>query len=232
MLDSIKAGWNPTNCCWKIFRRSVIQSIVSRASPTAVAVNLPRNRTQISWTANEVVLPTIEGSPAFSAVIRVAGITGRIRGMKFKRSDGQTVRPSLVILDDRRPMNRPGRLASAPTVNASLRARCWSGGAGAEKSAVSCLYRDPSRRYGRPDSRYGKTSRMDGERTKMVYAFPTMKSSGIVTPKSVRILCVPMAICGRPPRFTEPISKRWTPERKWLGCRDSIMMRRPRSSTR
>jgi hypothetical protein len=33
-----------------------------------------------------------------SAIIRVAGITGRIRGTKFKRPDGHTVRPSLVVL--------------------------------------------------------------------------------------------------------------------------------------
>jgi len=31
----------------------------------------------------------------------VAGITGRIRGMKYKRADGKTVRPSLVVLDSR-----------------------------------------------------------------------------------------------------------------------------------
>ena len=57
-------------------------------------------RTRITWTANEVVLPTVEGSPASGVVIRVAGLTGRIRGMKFKRSDGRSVRPSLVIVDD------------------------------------------------------------------------------------------------------------------------------------
>ncbi len=58
-------------------------------------------RTHIAWTAREVVLPTIAGSPASSAIIKVAGITGRIRGMKYKRADGRTVRPSLVVLDSR-----------------------------------------------------------------------------------------------------------------------------------
>ncbi len=56
-------------------------------------------RTFISWTAKEIVLPTIPESKASGAIIKVGGITGRIRGMKYKRSDGQTVRPSLVILD-------------------------------------------------------------------------------------------------------------------------------------
>jgi hypothetical protein len=57
-------------------------------------------RTRITWTSNEVVLPTIKGSPASGMIIRVAGLTGRIRGMKFKRSDGRSVRPNLVIVDD------------------------------------------------------------------------------------------------------------------------------------
>ena len=57
-------------------------------------------RTYIVWTAKEIVLPTIPGSPASGAIIRVAGITGRIRGMKFKRPDGRNVRPDFVIPDD------------------------------------------------------------------------------------------------------------------------------------
>lgn len=57
-------------------------------------------RTRITWTANEIVLPTIAESQASGMIIRVAGLTGRIRGMKFKRSDGRSVRPSLVIVDD------------------------------------------------------------------------------------------------------------------------------------
>src|SRR5690606_36577343 len=57
-------------------------------------------RTHISWTAKEIILPTMPDSPASGAIIKVAGITGRIRGMKAKRADGKTVRPSLVVLDD------------------------------------------------------------------------------------------------------------------------------------
>jgi len=57
-------------------------------------------RTQVGWTAKEIVLPTIPGSVASGGIIKVSGITGRIRGMKYKRSDGNAVRPSLVLLDD------------------------------------------------------------------------------------------------------------------------------------
>ena len=57
-------------------------------------------RTQISWTANEIILPTLADSKASGAIIRVAGLTGRIRGMKHKKVSGETIRPSLVVLDD------------------------------------------------------------------------------------------------------------------------------------
>ena len=56
--------------------------------------------TGIGWAAKELVLPTIPGSAASGAIIRVVGITGQLRGMKFKRPDGATVRPSLVLIDD------------------------------------------------------------------------------------------------------------------------------------
>ncbi|MEI8244610.1 MAG: terminase gpA endonuclease subunit [Lentisphaerota bacterium] len=58
-------------------------------------------RTRITWTDKEIILPTIEGSVASGKIIRVAGITGRIRGMKFKPSgQKKPVRPDLVIIDD------------------------------------------------------------------------------------------------------------------------------------
>lgn len=75
-------------------------------------------RTRIEWTAKEIVLPSVRPggwadladhrafvrADGFSlgsgAIIRVAGITGGIRGMKRKRSDGLTIRPTLVVPDD------------------------------------------------------------------------------------------------------------------------------------
>ena len=57
-------------------------------------------RTRITWTANEIVLPTIAGAASSGVIVRVAGITGRIRGMKYKKPDGRTIRPEFVIVDD------------------------------------------------------------------------------------------------------------------------------------
>lgn len=57
-------------------------------------------RTHVVWTSSRIVLPWVEGSKASSAIIEVAGITGRIRGMHFARPDGRISRPGLVIPDD------------------------------------------------------------------------------------------------------------------------------------
>jgi len=57
-------------------------------------------RTQIQWAARKLVMPTIPDSPASGAIIKIAGITGRIRGMKHKTAAGDSYRPDLVIVDD------------------------------------------------------------------------------------------------------------------------------------
>lgn len=56
--------------------------------------------TFMGWTKEEVVLPTIPGSMASGAIIAVAGILTASRGAQYKRPDGSTVRPSLIIADD------------------------------------------------------------------------------------------------------------------------------------
>ena len=62
--------------------------------------------------------------------IRVAGINGRIRGMKFKRADGQSVRPSLVLIDD--PQTDESARSQSQCVN---RERVLAGAAGVPKGA-------------------------------------------------------------------------------------------------
>ncbi len=100
-LDSIKSELENNQAllddfpevCYPI---SFLQGIAQRANG-----QLHRGeRTLIGWTNTEVVLPHIPKSKASAAIIRVVGITGSIRGMKFKRPDGSTARPSLVMVDD------------------------------------------------------------------------------------------------------------------------------------
>lgn len=57
-------------------------------------------RTRITWTDNEIVYPTVEGSASSGTVIQVRGITGRVRGMKAAIATGESIRPELVLIDD------------------------------------------------------------------------------------------------------------------------------------
>jgi hypothetical protein len=56
--------------------------------------------TRIEWGKTHIVLPTVEGSAASGVVVRVAGLLGRIRGMKYSTTGGEIVRPDLVAIDD------------------------------------------------------------------------------------------------------------------------------------
>ena len=131
-------------------------------------------RTRITWTSNEIVLPTVEGSKASGIIVRVAGITGRIRGMKFKRSDGRNVRPSLVVIDDPQTSESAGSLEQT-----RKRVRVLAGdilglaGPGQKISGIMpCTIIRPGdmadiilNRNTHPD--------WNGEKTRMVYRFPT-----------------------------------------------------------
>lgn len=57
-------------------------------------------RTRIGWTGKEIVLPTVKDSKCSGSLLKVAGITGRIRGMKSTLITGEQIRPDLVIVDD------------------------------------------------------------------------------------------------------------------------------------
>jgi hypothetical protein len=131
-------------------------------------------RTQIGWTAKEIVLPTIAGSVASAAIIRVAGITGRIRGMKYKRADGRTVRPSLVLLDDPQTdesARSPSQCAAREQILAGAILGLAGPGnkiAGLMTLTVVCPGDMADRLLDR-----GKHPQWQGERTKMVYSFPS-----------------------------------------------------------
>lgn len=56
--------------------------------------------TELEWKVDRLTLPWIKGQPSAGVAIRVAGITGRIRGVMHTRPDGKTVRPTLVLVDD------------------------------------------------------------------------------------------------------------------------------------
>jgi hypothetical protein len=131
-------------------------------------------RTHIGWTAREIVLPTIAGSKASGAIIKVAGITGRIRGMKYKRADGKTVRPSLVVLDDPQTDESARSLSQCATREGIL-AGAVLGLAGPGKKISGIMPCTVIRPGDMADNilNRDKHPEWNGERTKMVYAFPT-----------------------------------------------------------
>jgi hypothetical protein len=57
-------------------------------------------RTYIKWGKRTVVFPRIANSKASGIVFKAMPLHGRIRGLKFTRPDGITVRPDFVFLDD------------------------------------------------------------------------------------------------------------------------------------
>ncbi len=131
-------------------------------------------RTHIGWTAREIVLPTMPGSIASGAIIKVAGITGRIRGMKYKRADGHTVRPTLVVLDDPQT-DESARSLSQCATRESVLAGAILGLAGPSKKIsgiMPCTVIRPGDMADNILSR-DKHPEWNGERTKMVYSFPS-----------------------------------------------------------
>ena len=131
-------------------------------------------RTHIGWTANEIVLPSMPGSKASAAIIKVAGITGRIRGMKYKRADGQTVRPTLVVLDDPQTDESARSLSQCATRERIL-AGAVLGLAGPGKKISGIMPCTVIRPGDMADSVLDREEHPEwnGERTKMVYRFPT-----------------------------------------------------------
>jgi hypothetical protein len=131
-------------------------------------------RTHIGWTAREIVLPTISGSKASGAILKVAGITGRIRGMKYKRADGKTVRPTLVVLDDPQTDESARSLSQCATRESILAGAVLGlAGPGQKISGIMpCTVIRPSDMADHILDR-DKHPEWNGERTKMVYSFPT-----------------------------------------------------------
>lgn len=132
------------------------------------------DRTHIGWTAREVVLPTMPGSVGSGAIIKVAGITGRIRGMKYKRADGKTVRPTLVVLDDPQTDESARSLSQCATRESILAGAVLGlAGPGNKISGIMpCTVIRPSDMADNILSR-DKHPEWNGERTKLVYSFPT-----------------------------------------------------------
>ena len=92
MLESIKVELETNTALGEDFPEVTVPIRALEGINQRAAGQLYRGKqTYIGWTANEIVLPTMPGSASSGAIIRVAGITGSIRGMK--NTSGRTVWP-------------------------------------------------------------------------------------------------------------------------------------------
>jgi len=174
MLESIKAEFDGNDLLLEDFPEAVypircLEGIANRCSGQLHQ----GQRTHITWTAREIVLPSLADSKASGAIIKVAGLTGRIRGMKFKRADGQSVRPSLVVLDDPQTDESARSLSQCATRESILAGAVLGlAGPGRKISGIMpCTVIRPGDMADRILDRE-KHPQWQGERTKMVYEFP------------------------------------------------------------
>jgi hypothetical protein len=136
-------------------------------------------RTHVGWTAKEIKLPLIDDSVASNAILKVTGITGRIRGMKHKRADGRTVRPSLVLLDDPQTdesARSPSQCAMREQILASTILGLANPGQKIAGFMALTVFRSDDMADRILDRE--KHPQWQGERTEMMYAFPTAKKLG------------------------------------------------------
>jgi len=131
-------------------------------------------RTHVDIGQKVLVLPTIAASAASGGIVRVAGITGGIRGMSFRRPDGTKSRPDFVALDD----PQTDESARSPS-QCRRREQILSGailglaGPGAELSGfMPCTVVQPSDFADSILSRE-KHPEWQGERFRLVYDWPT-----------------------------------------------------------
>jgi hypothetical protein len=131
--------------------------------------------TRIEWSADKIVLPTIADSQASGVVITCSGMHGSdIRGQQHARPDGRVERPALVLIDD------PQTTESAWSKSQSERREMILAGdvlgmAGPGKKIaglMACTIIRPDDMASRILDRE-KHPDWQGERTKLVYSFPT-----------------------------------------------------------
>jgi hypothetical protein len=140
------------------------------------------HRTAIHWTADQLSLPSLPPlawfgdarPPGAGAIVRVAGITGRVRGMKAKLPDGRSVRPSLVLVDDPQS-DESARSPSQCATREAILAGAVLGLAGPGKRIAGLCTVTVVRPDDMADRILDRNRHPEwqGERTKLVYEWPT-----------------------------------------------------------
>lgn len=175
MLDSIKVELETNELLHGDFPEAChavasLQAVTQRAS----AQLFEGKPTYMEWMKDTVVLPMIPGSPAAGSIIRVAGLTSHFRGMKHKRPDGTSIRPSLVFVDDPQT-DDSARSPSQSAQRERILAGAVLGLAGPTKKIAGLMPVTVIRQDDMADRILDRDKHPDwqGQRMKMVYEFPT-----------------------------------------------------------
>ena len=174
MLDSIKAHLEQNELLAEDFPDATypiraLEGINARARGQTIE----GRPTKIEWTADQITLATVPGAACSGAAVRVAGITGRIRGLKHTRPDGKTIRPDLVLIDD----PQTDESAASPS-QCATREKILSGAilglAGPGKRIAGLCTVTVIRTDDLADRLLDRTRHpaWQGERTKLVYEWP------------------------------------------------------------
>ena len=131
--------------------------------------------TRIEWNADKIVLPTIPGSKASGAVMTTSGMKGsEIRGQNHALADGTILRPRLAVIDDPQTTESAWSLTQSQQREAILASDILGmAGPGQKIAAILCctVIRPGDMADNILDR--SKHPQWQGERTKMVYSFPT-----------------------------------------------------------
>jgi hypothetical protein len=139
----------------------------------AAAQTCQGERTRLDWGGKTATLATIKGAACSGAVLRTAGITGRIRGMSIT-SGRKKLRPDLVLIDD--PQTDESATSAAQVAE---RERVLTGAvlglAGPRRkisAVMPCTVIAPGDLADRMLDR-DRNPQWHGERSSMVLSFPT-----------------------------------------------------------
>jgi hypothetical protein len=174
MLDSIKSHLEQNDLLADDFPHTVypvraLEGINARARGQT-SEGVP---TKIEWTADQITFAALPGSPSSGAAVRVAGITGRIRGLTHTRPDGKTIRPDLVLVDDPQTdesADSPSQVSKRErTLDGAVLGLCGPGVDMAGLCTVTVIRADDlaDRLLDRQ-----RNPKWQGERTKLVYEWP------------------------------------------------------------